>query len=143
MDKELMKDLFELRKKGMEVFDKYEDQIVGFLRKEKVTAEVAIENTASNALLRKFGFKIEKESQFQKYRMPICFDSYIYAKYLGNGDFKALITCNSHIHPDDTFHTDTLYVHPRLDLTSNPLPLSIDESQWWDIPPEWEENDER
>ena len=30
MDKELMKDLFELRKKGMEVFDKYEDQIVGF-----------------------------------------------------------------------------------------------------------------
>lgn len=68
---------------------------------------------------------------------------YIYAKYLGNGDFKALITCNSHIHPDDTFHTDTLYVHPRLDLTSNPLPLSIDESQWWDIPPEWEENDER
>ena len=49
---------------------------------EKVTAEVAIENTASNALLRKFGFEIEKESQFPKYRMPICFDSYIYAKYL-------------------------------------------------------------
>ena len=49
---------------------------------EKVTAEVAIENTSSNALLRKFGFEIEKESKFQKYRKPICFDSYIYAKYL-------------------------------------------------------------
>lgn len=43
MDKELMKDLFELRKKGMEVFDKYEDQIVGFLRKEKVTAEESLQ----------------------------------------------------------------------------------------------------
>ena len=67
----------------------------------------------------------------------------MYAKYLGNGDFKALITCNSHIRQDETFHTDTLYIHPRLDLTSNPMPFPREEDDWWDIPPEWEENDER
>ena len=49
---------------------------------EKVTAEVAVGNTASNALLRKFGFAVEKKAQFRKYNMDICFDSFIYAKEL-------------------------------------------------------------
>lgn len=49
---------------------------------KKVTAEVAIKNISSNALLRKFGFEIEKKSQFQKYNMNIQFDSYIYAKVI-------------------------------------------------------------
>lgn len=48
----------------------------------KVTAEVAVENGASNALLRKFGFEIEKKAEFKKYNMDICFDSYCYAKSL-------------------------------------------------------------
>lgn len=48
----------------------------------KVTAEVAVENAASNALLRKFGFAVEKKAQFRKYNMDICFDSFIYAKEL-------------------------------------------------------------
>ena len=49
---------------------------------EKVTAEVAVENAASNALLRKFGFEIEKRSEFKKYHMEVRFDSYLYAKAL-------------------------------------------------------------
>ena len=49
---------------------------------EKVTAEVAVGNTASNALLHKFGFAVEKKAQFRKYNMDICFDSFIYAKEL-------------------------------------------------------------
>ena len=48
----------------------------------KVTAEVAVENAASNALLHKFGFAVEKKAQFRKYNMDICFDSFIYAKEL-------------------------------------------------------------
>lgn len=50
---------------------------------EKVTAEVAAENTASNALLQKFGFAVERRAQFKKYHMDVHFDSYIYAKRLG------------------------------------------------------------
>lgn len=46
----------------------------------KVTAEVAAENAASNRLLRKLGFEIEKISEFKKYNMDVRFDSYIYAK---------------------------------------------------------------
>lgn len=49
---------------------------------KKVTAEVAVDNLASNALLRKFGFQIEKKSAFQKYNMDISFDSYIFEKVL-------------------------------------------------------------
>lgn len=49
---------------------------------EKATAEVAVENAASNALLRKFGFEIEKRSEFKKYHMEVRFDSYLYAKAL-------------------------------------------------------------
>ncbi len=49
---------------------------------EKVTAEVAVENMASNALLRKFGFAVEKKTEFRKYNMDIRFDSFIYAKEL-------------------------------------------------------------
>lgn len=46
----------------------------------KVTAEVATENAASNRLLRKLGFVIEKESEFKKHNMDVRFDSYIYVK---------------------------------------------------------------
>lgn len=49
---------------------------------EKVTAEVAVDNAASNALLRKFGFVVEKKTAFKKYNMDVQFDSYIYAKCL-------------------------------------------------------------
>lgn len=49
---------------------------------EKVTAEVAVDNISSNALLRKFGFEVEKKSVFKKYNMDVRFDSYIYAKSL-------------------------------------------------------------
>lgn len=47
-----------------------------------VTAEVAIENPASNALLRKFGFVAERQSRFKKYNMDVWFESYIYKKEL-------------------------------------------------------------
>jgi len=46
----------------------------------KVTAEVATENVASNSLLRKLGFTIEKKSEFKKHNMDVRFDSYIYKK---------------------------------------------------------------
>lgn len=49
---------------------------------QKVTAEVAAENTPSNALLCKFGFDAEKRSEFRKYNMDVHFDSLIYAKAL-------------------------------------------------------------
>lgn len=49
---------------------------------EKVTAEVAVGNLASNALLRKFGFAVERRAAFNKYHMDVRFDSYIYAKVL-------------------------------------------------------------
>lgn len=49
---------------------------------ESVTAEVAAENAASNALLRKFGFEVKKRSSFKKYHMDVCYDSYIYIKRL-------------------------------------------------------------
>lgn len=49
---------------------------------EKVTAEVAVENAASNALLRKLGFAVEKKSEFKKYHMDVRFKSYLYAKPL-------------------------------------------------------------
>lgn len=43
-----------------------------------VTAEVAIENLGSIALLEKCGFVLEKESEFQKYNMDIRFPSRCY-----------------------------------------------------------------
>ena len=49
---------------------------------EMVTAEVANQNTASNALLRKFRFEVQTETSFEKYNMGIRFDSFIYAKAL-------------------------------------------------------------
>ncbi len=51
---------------------------------ERVTAEVAVSNGASNALLRKLGFQILRESEFPKYNMGITYPSYIYA--LEQGD---------------------------------------------------------
>lgn len=59
--------------------------LLGWLREhgaKKVTAEVAVENTASNRLLQKFGFVVERKSRFSKYRMDVHFDSVIYAKAL-------------------------------------------------------------
>ena len=41
-----------------------------------------VENTASNRLLQKFGFVVERKSRFSKYRMDVHFDSVIYAKAL-------------------------------------------------------------
>lgn len=51
----------------------------------KVTAEAAIENVASNRLLRKLGFSVEKTSEFKKHNMDVRFDSYIYAKEIRDG----------------------------------------------------------
>ncbi len=45
----------------------------------EITAEVAQDNIASNSLLANNGFKIKKKSQFKKYKMDICFNSYIYS----------------------------------------------------------------
>lgn len=49
-----------------------------------VSAEVAIENNGSNALLRKFGFEVKKETSFKKYGMDIVYPSYIYELCLKN-----------------------------------------------------------
>lgn len=49
---------------------------------QKVTAEAAAANAASNALLRKFGFTVERQTRFQKYNMNVWFDSHILAKTL-------------------------------------------------------------
>jgi len=45
----------------------------------RVTASVAKENIASNALLIKLGFNIEKEDEFRKSGTEIFFDKYIYS----------------------------------------------------------------
>lgn len=45
----------------------------------EITAEVAKLNKASNALLRKYGFAVKKESAYKKYHMNINFESYIYS----------------------------------------------------------------
>ncbi len=55
--------------------------IVTFIRNNggiEITAEVAQDNIASNRLLANNGFKIKKKSQFKKYKMNICFNSYVY-----------------------------------------------------------------
>ena len=44
----------------------------------RITAEVAKDNAASNQLLIKNGFKVLRETEFKKYNMDICFESYIY-----------------------------------------------------------------
>lgn len=45
-----------------------------------ITAEVALENTASASLLQKLGYTPSRESQFQKYNMPITYKSQIFTK---------------------------------------------------------------
>ncbi len=45
----------------------------------KMTAEVAKENTASNAVFRKLGFHVEKETRFKKTKTEIYYDSVIYS----------------------------------------------------------------
>ncbi len=50
----------------------------------EITAEVAQDNFASNKLLKNNGFKIKKKSQFKKYKMDICFNSYVYSLNCAN-----------------------------------------------------------
>lgn len=47
-----------------------------------ITAEVAVENMASCALLSRLGFAVEKETEFKKYNMDVHFKSHIYRKEL-------------------------------------------------------------
>ena len=57
------------------------EAILAWLRERdvhKVTAEVAKENSASCALLRKYGFKAEKETRFKKWNMDVWYDSYVF-----------------------------------------------------------------
>lgn len=49
---------------------------------ERVTAEAAMENAASNALLRKLGFAPVRESEFRKWNTDIRWKSWIYEKKL-------------------------------------------------------------
>ena len=49
---------------------------------ETVTAEVAVDNIASNALLKKFHFKVIKNTSFKKYNMDVSYKSYLYMKKL-------------------------------------------------------------
>lgn len=43
-----------------------------------VTAEVAVKNDGSNALLRKCGFTVAGEAEFKKYGMDVRYKSYLY-----------------------------------------------------------------
>ena len=55
--------------------------IVEWIRKHggsEITAEVAKENLASNLLLKKLGFEIMRESEFEKYKMNIHYESFVY-----------------------------------------------------------------
>lgn len=47
-----------------------------------VTCEVAVDNTASNALIRKMGFNVWKEAEFKKWNMDVTYKSYIYRREL-------------------------------------------------------------
>lgn len=49
---------------------------------QEITAEVAKENIASNVLLKKLGFAIKRESVFEKYKMNIQYESYVYCLVL-------------------------------------------------------------
>ena len=58
------------------------EAILAWLRERdvhKVTAEVAKDNSASCALLKKFGFKVEKENRFKKWNMDVWYDSYVFS----------------------------------------------------------------
>lgn len=59
--------------------------LLGWIKKQgwkKVTAEVAVDNIASNALLEKFHFEVMKNTSFKKYNMNVSYESYIYWKNL-------------------------------------------------------------
>ena len=47
-----------------------------------VTCEVAVDNTASNALVRKMGFFVYRDAEFRKWNTDITFKSYIYRREL-------------------------------------------------------------
>lgn len=53
-----------------------------------ITCEVAEENTASNAMIRKAGFKAIKKSSFRKWHMETEYTSNIYRKELNDPNFK-------------------------------------------------------
>ena len=59
--------------------------LLDWIRKQRlktVTAEVAVDNIASNALLKKFHFKAIKNTSFKKYNMDVSYKSYLYMKKL-------------------------------------------------------------
>ena len=59
--------------------------LLGWLKEmgaSAVTAEVAVENIASRALLSKLGFAIVRETEFKKYHMNVRYKSCIYRKDL-------------------------------------------------------------
>ena len=59
--------------------------LLDWIRKQRlktVTAEVAVDNIASNALLKKFHFKVIKNTSFKKYNMDVSYKSYLYMKKL-------------------------------------------------------------
>lgn len=47
-----------------------------------VTCEVAVDNEASNALIRKMGFSVWKKAEFKKWNMDVRFRSHIYRREL-------------------------------------------------------------
>ena len=47
-----------------------------------VTCEVAVDNVASNALVRKMGFFVYRDAEFRKWNTDITFKSYIYRREL-------------------------------------------------------------
>lgn len=66
---------------GAEAIELLLQQIVT-LGGKTVTCEVAIDNTASNALIQKMGFIIDRQTSFKKWNMDITFKSYIYKREL-------------------------------------------------------------
>lgn len=47
-----------------------------------VTCEVAVDNAASNALIRKMGFSVWKDAEYKKWNMNVKYKSYIYRREL-------------------------------------------------------------
>lgn len=45
-----------------------------------VTCQVAVDNTASNALVRKMGFSVDRETRFRKWNTDITYQSYLYRR---------------------------------------------------------------
>ena len=52
----------------------------------EIIAEAAKDNTASDRLLKRIGFKVAGESRFQKYNMDIFYESFVYILRLSGSD---------------------------------------------------------